>query len=99
MTYFIGGTGPDVTMTVQPDCLKHFYVTRKYSDEGGADYGEYQNNVMFSPSLTIKRQESEGELIAIRNEVENLYKVAVTVTLWLPVPQSISYEWRILVVP
>ena len=47
MTYFIGETGPDVTMTVQPDCLKHFYVTRKYSDEGGADYGEYQNNVMF----------------------------------------------------
>ncbi len=66
MTYFILETGPDVTMTVQPDCLKHFYVTRKYYDDGGRDYGEYENNIMFSPSLTIERRD---QIIHITNAV------------------------------
>ena len=57
MTYFIGETGPDLTMTVQPDCLKRFSVTRKYSDDGGADYGSWTRVIMNSSSFTIIRQD------------------------------------------
>ena len=57
MTFFSGDTAPDLTMTVQPDCLKRFFVTLKYYEDGGADNGSTTRVIMNSSSFTIIHQD------------------------------------------